>query len=89
MRVFAGRKYQKKLTPPYGYTVNYPYAALAVVVEGVRERSLLGRIDGQAIMLFDLNPSNDVFTLEGAKRGEPRRRVLVALGLVKVVGDSN
>jgi len=39
--------------------------------------------------MFDLDPSNDVFTLEGAKRGEPRRRVLVALGLVKVVGDSN
>jgi hypothetical protein len=39
--------------------------------------------------LLDLNPSNDVVALEGVERGEPESGVLVALGLVKVVGDGD
>ena len=63
--------------------------ALAVPVERVCESSLLSGVDGQAVVLFDLNPSNDVVALEGVERGEPGSGVLVALGLVKAVGDGN
>jgi len=62
---------------------------LAVRVERVRESSLLSGVDRQAVELLDLNPSNDVGALEGVERGEPGSGVLVALGLVKIVGNSN
>ena len=63
--------------------------ALAVRVERVRESSLLSRVDGQAVVLLDLNPSDYVAALEGVERGEPGSGVLVALGLVKVVSDGD
>ena len=64
-------------------------AALTVSVEGVRESSLLSGVDGQVVVVLDLNPSNDVGALEGLKRGKPGGGILVALGLVEVVGDSD
>ena len=39
--------------------------------------------------MLNFNPSNGIGTLEGVERGEPSGGVLVALGLVKVVSDSD
>jgi hypothetical protein len=36
-----------------------------------------------------LDPSNDVGALEGVERGEPSGGILIALGLVEVVGDGD
>jgi len=97
MRVGALRRFHSF----HRYTVNYQRhnvqdpctvacdTLVAVPVERVRESSLLGRINGQVIVLLDLNPSDRVVALVGVDRGEPGSRVLVALGLVKVVGDSD
>lgn len=72
------------------YNDNNPYTiALAVGVERVCESGLLSGVDGQAVVVFDLNPSNDVSALEGVERGKPGSGVLVALSLVKVVGDGD
>lgn len=65
------------------------FTALTICVEGVCESCLLGGVDGQAVVVLDLNPSKNVGTLEGVERGEPSGGVLVALGLVEVVGDGN
>ena len=64
-------------------------ALLTVRVECVRESSLFSGVDGQAVVVFDLNPSNYVGALEGVERGEPSGGVLIALGLVEVVGDGD
>ena len=37
--------------------------------------------------MLDLNPSNDIATLEGTERRESGSRVLISLGLVKVISD--
>ena len=58
-------------------------------VERVRESGLLGGVNGQAVFVLDLNPCNDVVALEGVERGEPGSGVLVALGLVEVIGDGD
>ena len=72
------------------YAVNYlRQKALAVRVEGVRKRGLLSGVDSQAVVLLDLNPSNDVVAFEGVERGEPSSGILVTLGLVKIVSDGN
>ena len=63
--------------------------ALAVRVERVCECGLLGGIDGQAVEVLDLNPGDDVVALEGVERGKPDSRVLVALGLVEIIGDGD
>ena len=63
--------------------------SLTVRVERIRESGLLGRVDGQAVVVLDLNPSNDVVALERVERGEPGSGVLVTLGLVKVVGNGD
>jgi len=60
-----------------------------VRVERVRESGLLNGVDGQVVVALDLNPGNDVVALEGVERGKPGGGVLVALGLVKVVGDGD
>jgi len=69
--------------------VGAPFACtgLAVRVERVRESGLLSGVNSQVVVVFDLDPCNDVFALE--ERGEPSSKVLVALGLVEVIGDSN
>ena len=74
---------QRPLHDPYTIACN----PLAVRVERVRESSLLSGVDGQAVVLLDLDPSNDVGALVGVERGEPRSGVLVALGLIEVIGD--
>jgi len=68
-----------------------PFActALAVCVERARECGLLGGVDGQVVVVLDLNPGNDVVALEGIERGEPGSRVLVALRLVEIIGDGD
>jgi hypothetical protein len=75
------------------YNDHNPYTiacnSLAVRVKRVRESSLLSRVDGQAVVLLDLDPSNDVGAFVGVERGEPRSGVLVALGLVEVIGDGH
>ena len=72
-----------------GAGVPFACTALAVRVERVRESGLLGGVDGQAVVVLDLNPCDDVVALEGVERGEPGSRVLVALGLVEVIGDGD
>jgi len=62
---------------------------LAVRVERVRESGLLCGVNGQVVFVLDLNPCNGVVALEGVERGEPGSRVLVALGLVEVIGDGD
>ena len=64
-------------------------ASLAVCGERVRKSGLLSRADCQAVVMLDFNPGNGVGTFERVERWEPSGRVLVALGLVKVVGDSD
>jgi len=73
------------------YMVGYTWGttALAVRVERVRESGLLSGVDGQAVVLLDLNPRNDVVALEGVERGEPGSGVLIALGLVQVIGNGD
>ena len=39
--------------------------------------------------MLDLNPCDDVVALVGVERGEPGSGVLVALGLVEVIGDGD
>jgi len=63
--------------------------ALAIRVERVRESGLLGGVDGQIVVVLDLNPSDDIVALEGIERGKPGAGVLIALGLVEVVCDGN
>ena len=62
---------------------------LTMRVKRVCEGGLLGGVDGQAVVVFDLNPSDDVGALEGVERGEPSGWVLVAFGLVEVVSDGH
>ena len=58
-------------------------------VECVCKSDLLGGVNGQTVVVLDLNPSDDVGALEGVERGEPSGWVLVALGLVEVVGNGH
>ena len=76
-------------TTPTTLSPSREASTLAVRIERVRESSLLSGVDGQAVVMLDLNPSNDIATLEGVERGEPGSRVLVSLGLVKVIGDGD
>lgn len=64
-------------------------AGLAVCGERVRKSGLLSRADRQAVVMLDFNPGSGVGTLERVERWEPSGGVLVALGLVKVIGDSD
>ena len=73
----------------YVTTVVLVCTSLAVRVERVRESGLLGGVNGQTVVVLDLNPSDDVVALEGIERGEPGGGVLIALGLVEVVCDGN
>ena len=73
----------------YTWHVTWDSTALAVRIERGRESGLLGGVDGQVVVLFDLNPSDDVAALEGVERGEPGSGILVALGLVQVIGDGD
>ena len=66
---------------------SFAYITLAIRVERVRKSGLFSGVNGQAVVVLDLNPSNGVGTLEGIKRRKPGGRVLVALGLVKVGCD--
>jgi len=64
-------------------------ATLAIGVERVCKSRLLCRVDGQAVVVLDLNPSNDVGAFEGVERRKPSGGVFVALGLVEVVCDGD
>ena len=72
-----------------GVGVLFACIALAVRVERVRESGLLGGVNGQVVVVLDLDPCNDVVAFEGIERGEPDSRVLVALGLIEVIGDGD
>ena len=63
--------------------------ALTVGIKRVREYSLLGGVNGQAVVVLDLNPGNDIVALEGVEGGKPGSRILVTLGLVEIVGDGD
>lgn len=69
--------------------ISFACTVLAVRVERVRESGLLSGVDGQAVVVLDFDPSNDIVALVRVEWGEPGSGVLVAFGLVEVVGDSN
>lgn len=57
------------------------------MVQDVTRCILLGLVNGQVVVMFDINPSPDILALVRFSGRQPLSQVAVAFGLIDVVGN--
>jgi len=60
---------------------------LTNIVENIQGGLLLGTVHSETVVVLDVDPCANILALESSARWEPLRDILVALGLVDIVGD--